>query len=303
MTKKAQEYIKRRQAQLLGAQLVGDLPGGTVRRADGVVVPAGLAGASFVGDRMPYAKGEVRIQIRKPGDDEWETVEHDPNLVVTQAERLMANAMAGVANSAFNYIELGDPAFPANAPALGDLTLQQTTNVRKAVSVTVNGNIVTSEVTFLTSEANGFTYTEAGLFTGPFAAGSMFARKTFNPIVKTASFEMRFQWLITFLVNPASSGDCAGVSLIGQGSTTNETIYVAAGSEASVAATFDFTVGAGNIDFFINGQRMVRTRQYIEAAPALAAPIGGPAGNKGLNLVGFTLNPGDVAYLVHRTLS
>jgi hypothetical protein len=302
MTKKAQEFIKRRQAQLLGAHLSGNLPGGVVRRADGVVVPAGMVGTSFSGDTMPYAKGEVRVQIRKPGEA-WETIVKDDNLVVTQAERLMANAMAGVANSAFNYIELGDPAFPANAPALGDLTLQQTTNVRKAVGVTVNGNIVTSEVTFLTSEGNGFTYTESGLFTGPFAAGSMFARKAFSPIVKTASFEMRFQWLITFLVNPQSSGDCAGISLVGPSATTNETIYIATGGEASVAATFDFTVGAGRIDFFVNGQRMVRTRQYLEAAPALAAPIGGPAGNKGVNLVGFTLNPGDVAYLVHRTIS
>ena len=114
--------------------------------------------------------------------------------------------MAGVANSAFNYIELGDPAFPANPPALSDIGLQQTTGQRKAVSVTVNSNVVTSEVTFLTSEANGFTYTEAGLFTGPFGGGSMFARKVFNPIVKTASFELKLTWLVTFLVNPTAGG-------------------------------------------------------------------------------------------------
>jgi len=309
MTDKAQAYINNRKAQLLGGYLAGKgLPEHLVRRPDGVVIPRSVAtGMSFWGDRMPYAKGEVKIERREVtavGVGPWETLEHDPNLVVTQAERLMANAMASIANSGFNYIELGDPAFPANAPTLSDLGLQQTTNVRKAVVVTVNGNIVTSEVTFLTSEANGFTFTESGLFTGPFAAGSMFARKTFNPIIKTAAFEMRFTWLITFLVNPLSSGDCAGVALVGPTTVVNETIYTSAvGGEASIAATFDFAVGAGHLDVFINGVRQVRTAQYLEASAPLAAPIGGPVGNKGVNLVGFTLIPTDVVYLVQRTIS
>jgi len=310
MTQKAQDFIKRRQAALLGHELAGKgLPAHLVRRGDGVVVPRnGLRGTSFWGDRMPYAKGEVRVEKRAVASSgecgPWETVEHDCNLVVSQAERLMANAMALVPNSGFNYIELGDPS-PATAPQLSDIVLEQTTNVRKAVTVTVNGNVVTSEVTFLTSEANGFIYTESGLFTGPFAGGSMFARKSFNPIVKTASFEMRFTWLITFLVNPAGSGDCAGVSLIGPTTVANETIYESLlGGEASVAALFDFAAGAAHIDVFLNGQRLVRTRQYIEVGNgALAAPVGGPVGNKGVNLVGLTLGIGDIVYIVQRTIS
>jgi len=313
MTEKAEKLIARRKAQLLGHALSGKgLPAHLIRRADGVVVPrSAVHGVSFWGDRVPGPSGKLRVEIRKPGaewskhyESEWTRLFEDPNLVVTQAERLMANAMAGVANSPFNYIELGDPAFPANPPDLSDLTLQQTTNVRKAVVVTVNGNIVSSEVTFLTTEGNGFTYTESGLYTGPFAAGSMFARKAFNPIVKTASFEMRFTWLITFLVNPQGSGDCAGVALVGPTTIVNETIYESvAGGEASIAATFDFSVGAGHLDVFIMGQRLVRSRQYVESAAPLTVPIGGPPGNKGVDLVGFTLNVGDIVYIVQRTIN
>jgi hypothetical protein len=310
MTRKAEDFIRRRQAQLLGQVFTGEaLPGHLVRRADGVVLPARIVhGVSFYGDQMRGPQGHLRVETREvlaSGErGPWVTHEDDHNLVVTQAERLMANAMGGVLNSALNYIELGDPTFPANPPGLSDIALQQTTSVRKAVVITLNGNILTAEALFLTTEGNGFTYTEAGLFTGPFAAGSMFARKTFNPIIKTSSFEMRFTWIVTFLVNPSGSGDCAGVALVGPSTVANETIYESlVGGEASVAATFDFAVGGGHIDFFLNGQRMVRSRQYIEANPPLAAPVGGPAGNKGVNLVGFTLNPGDVAYLVQRTIS
>jgi len=312
MTKKAQEYIARRKAHLLGKVFTGqDMPAHLVRREDGVVMPRSIHSLNLWGDRMPGPSGRLKVDIRPAGCKDWDA-HHDTgwfpvvdggNLVVTQAERLMANAMAGIANSEFGYIELGDPAFPATAPQLSDIPLEQTTGIRKAATVTVAGNIVTSEVTFLTSEANGNTYTEAGLFTNPFGAGSMFARKTFNPIVKTNSFEMRFTWLITFLVNPQGSGDCAGVALVGPQTIATETIYESmSGGEASVAATFDFSVGAAHLDVFLNGQRLVRTRQYLEANSPLSAPIGGPAGNKGINLVGFTLNPGDVVYLVQRTI-
>jgi hypothetical protein len=310
MTKKAEEFMLRRKAQLLGQQFTGEaLPDRLVRRADGVVLPANIVSSmSFYGDRMSGPRGQLRVETREVTPSglvgPWATHEDDPNLVVTQAERLMANAMGGVLNSAFNYIELGDPTFPANPPQLSDIALQQTTAVRKAVVITINGNVLTAETTFLTTEGNGFTYTEAGLYTGPFAAGSIFARKTFNPIIKTASFEMRFTWIVTFLVNPAGGGDCAGVALVGPTTIANETIYESlVGGEASMAATFDFAVGSGHLDFFINGQRMVRSRQYLEANPALAAPIGGPALNKGVNFIGFTMIPGDVGYLVQRTIS
>lgn len=308
---KAQRYMMERKAQLIGYNMARKgLPGHLTRRPDGVVVPhtPTLSSMTMAGDMMPNARGRLMVELRKVAPDgskgEWVTHEDDDNLVVTQAERLMANMAAGIANSAINYIELGDPAFPANSPNLSDITLQQTTGERKTATVTVSGNVLTAEVTWTTAEANGFSFTEAGLFIGILGAGSMFARKTFNTIVKTAAFEMRFTWLITFLVNASGSGDCAGVALVGPSVTANETIYTAVGAEASVAATFDFTVGAALVDVFLNGQRLVRGTQYIEiAAGGLTAPVGGPAGNKGIDFIGFTLLAGDVVYLVQRTLS
>lgn len=306
MTKKAQNYIARRQAALLGQHLTGERR--TFEKSRRGIAPR-MMGVSLYGDRVgAVATGHLKVETREVTPSglvgPWRVHEDHKNLVVTQAERLMANAMAGTLNSAFSYIELGDPTYPATSPQLDDVNLEQTTGERKAVSVTVASNVLTAECTFLAGDANGFTFTEAGLFTGPFGAGTMFARKTFNEIIKTIAFEMRFTWIITFLVNPAGSGDCTGVALVGPATIVNETIYESlTGGEASVAATFDFTVGAGHLEVVINGQRMVRSRQYVEASPALAAPIGGPALNKGINLVGFTLNPGDVAYLVQRTIN
>lgn len=266
-----------------------------------------------VRDRGPIAIGRLMVQTRAVdpttgAKGEWETKVDDSNLVVTQAENLMAQMAIGATNSALNYIELGNPPFPANPPQLTDLGLQASTGVRMALSpLTASGNVVTAVADFGTAVGNGFTYTEAGLFTGPFGAGLMFARKTFQGITKTNSFEMKFTWFITFLVN-TTGGECAGISLIGPSTVSALTIYNAAGGEASVAATFDFAVNANNVDVFLNGQRLYPGVQYQEAAAgSLNAPVGGPAGNKGVNFIGFTLQgpvgptPGDSVLLIQRT--
>lgn len=311
MLKKLNDYIARRKTEL-AARLTHKQSG----------VTAGLV------ERGPVATGHVTVQMRpvdKPGGasvcdcDErgvgcshWETVHEDSNLVVTQAEQIMAQMAIGAANSALSYIELGDPLAPANTPTLADIALQQTTGQRKAVSLVAAGNIVTAEATWASGEGNGFTYTEAGLFNGILGSGLMFARKVFAGITKTSAFEMRFTWLITFLVN-TQGGECAGISLIGPSSVSSFTVYNAgtdtggAGGEASVAATFDFAVGANNIDVFLNGVRQVPGVDYIEvAAGALAAPIGGPPLNKGINFTGFTLKVApvvDQVFLIQRTLA
>jgi hypothetical protein len=266
-------------------------------------------GTNRYADQGPVAIGRLHVETREVSPEtgkpteEWQTHSDDTNLVLMQAERLMAQAIIAAADSALNYIELGDPTAPATPPALADLGLQQSTGQRKAFSSLVaNVNVVTATSIWSTAEGNGFTYTEAGLFTGVLGAGLIFARKTFAGITKSNSFEMRMTWYITFLVQTSGS-DCAGVSLIGPGTVANDTIYVAAGGEASVSATFDFVVGANNVDVFLNGQRLVRGRQYLEAVSPLNAPIGGPPTNKGINLIGFTLDAGWVVYLVQRTLA
>jgi len=298
---KARRFMANRQALLLAAKIA--------KQANPAL---GIHQSSML-DVGPKAVGVLTIEMRpadKAGDDDaWEVVEQGGNLVVSQAEILMAAALAAVPNNTINYIELGDAGPPATTPGLSDLALEQTTGVRKLAVVTQSGRILTAEVTWGVGEANGFIFTEAGLFVGLLGAGSMFARKVFNAITKTAAFELRLTWLITFLVAPQGGGDCAGIALVGPAAVANETIYTATGGEASVAATFDFTVGTALLDVFINGVRMVRSVHYIEAAAPLAAPIGGPPGNKGINFIGFTLNgvvgpiPADVVYLVHRTLA
>jgi len=268
----------------------------------------GHKAVAFYGDRSPLVEGAVTIQQR-PVDPEtgqkghWETVHFDNNLVVTLAQNAMAAMAIGAANSALNYIELGDPAPTATPPSLGDTTLEQTTTQRQPVALTQAGNIVTAEATWGTTDGNGFTYTEAGLFTGPFAGGSMFARKTFSGIFKTLAFEMKFTWLITFLVQ-AQGGDCAGIALTGPTTVAGVTQYQSpAGGEVSVAATFDFTPGAQLVDVFLNGQRLEPGLHYVEAGAPLATPQGGgaPGVSKGVNLL-FTMNPLDRVLLVHRAL-
>jgi hypothetical protein len=299
MFEKAKRYMQRRRDEQLA------------RRAREMEHIAKSSGSRYnLREPGPLAVGHLTIQTRPVGEDgkptgEWENVQHGKNLVVSQAETLMAQMAIQAANSGLSYIELGDPTAPANAPQLSDLGLQQSTGQRKAVTLTAAGNIVTCEAVWTAGEGNGFTYTEAGLFTGLLGAGLMFARKAFNGITKTASFEMRFTWMIVFLVN-TQGGDCAGVALVGPSTVSAFTVYDATGGEASVAATFDFVVGANHVDVFLNGQRLVPGVHYNEAAAPLNAPIGGPALNKGVNFVGFTLKAVpdvDQVFLIQRTLA
>lgn len=256
------------------------------------VVSAGKARIGL-SDPAPIARGQVRIERRVAGG-EWEALYEDKNLVVTQAEALMAAMAVGAANSALNYIELGDPS-PATAPALADTTLEQTTGVRKAVALSTNVGTVTAITTFLTSEGNGFTFTEAGLFTGPFAAGSMFARKTGFSVAKTAAFELKFTWLITFQVAIGTDAGCTNIALVGPGTISEDYIYTAAGGETEIVVPIDFTVAAKNLDVFENGVRKVYTDEYIEAS---AGPI------KKITLTGASpAIAGSKWYFVHRRIT
>ena len=119
--------------------------------------------------------------------------------------------------------------------------------------------------------------------------------KTFAGITKTSAFEMKFTWLITFLVD-TQGGSCTGIALSGPASVASSTIFVSpAGGEASVAATFDFVPNTNLIDVFLNGVRLEVGTHYVESGPPLALPQGGgtPSVSKGINFQAFTLNAGD----------
>ena len=295
MLDKLNEYKARREADLQAANILS-------------AVDQQSMSTTISGDGAPVATGELLVEIRdvdKDGtpDGGWRTHEHGKNLVVTQAQNLMPPMAAGTANAALNYIELGNPV-TATAPALTDTTLQTTTGQRIASTITTSSNKLTAVSTWGTAVGNGNTYTEAGLFTGPFSTGTMFARKTFSGITKTSAFELKLTWIVTFVVASQGTGDCGGVALVGPSTVTNETTYTAVAGVASLGMTFDFTVGAAHLDVFLNGLRLVRGVQYTEvAAGSLTAPIGANPLNKGINFVGFTLSVSDKVYVVHRLLA
>jgi hypothetical protein len=217
-----------------------------------------------LGEGLPVAKGKVTITCRNEETGEVVTVlEEEDNLVVSQAGGLMAAMAAGALNSEIGYVELGDPA-PATPPALGDVTLEQTTGQRKAVGYSLASNVVTFTATWAAGDGNGNTYTEAGLFTNPLAAGTMFARKTGFSIAKTAAFSMTFTWALTFSVLDACEESCYGVSLVGSSYVVEDYIYDATGGESQVVVPIDFTVGSKRLEVFLNGQRLYYQRHYIE---------------------------------------
>jgi hypothetical protein len=245
-----------------------------------------------LGDHAPFVKGALRITCKEKATGRETVLLDEKNLVVTQAAALMAAMAAGSVNSEIGYIELGDPA-PAVPPALSDTTLQQTTGQMKAIAFILSGGTVSFSATWGVGEGNGLTYTEAGLFTNPFAAGTMFARKTGFSILKTAAFSLTFTWMLTFSVVDACQEACYGVALVGSSYIVEDYIYDAVGGESQVIVPIDFVVGAKRLEVFLNGSRLYYTRHYIEAI------IGA---SKGITLIGFTLlGPGlDDMYFVHK---
>ncbi len=242
----------------------------------------------------PQIRGSVCIEMRKKGSEDWDTIHEEHNLIVTQAENLLASMAAGTANAEIGYIELGDPVSPT-APALGDTTLQQTTNERKAVSAAVSGSQVAFTALWGVGDGNGFTFTEAGLFTNPLAVGTMFARKSGFSVVKTLSFELRFTWTLRFEVSSGGGGGggCSGIAIVGPSTIVEDFLFTAVGGETQVIVPFDFVVGAKHLDVFLNGQRMVYTLHYTES-------VIGP--NKGL-LLGAALVVSDEIYVVQRRIT
>lgn len=239
----------------------------------------------------PHVKGHVKIELLYP-NGKCETVLNEKNLVVRIAEEVMAMMSLGLRQ--FSYIELGDAVSPST-PTLDDITLQQSTGLRKSVSGTASGNSVILIAEWSTAEANGVNISEAGVFSTPFGSGLMFARKVFSPpIVKTASFGIRITWGYVFNVDENASG-CSGVALIGGSTVTQEHIFESSsGGELQVTVPIDFVVGSKQLDVFMNGVRLTYGRQYFESMIGAA---------KGVVFIGFAALPGDIFYFVRRTLA
>jgi hypothetical protein len=224
-------------------------------------------------------------------DGRKEILVDDHNMVVRAAEGMMAMMSLGLRT--MNYIELGDPS-PVSPPDLDDTALEQTTGERKAIIGSVSGNQALYEATWLTTDGNGFNFTESGLFTDPFGTGTLFARKTFSPISKNASFALTFKWAIGFRVADIAGG-CTGVALLGSSTITQDYLFTAVGGETQAVLPIDFIVGGKQLDIFLNGQRLVYNAQYYESSIGMVS--------KGITLIGFTLKAGDEIYAVNRKLA
>lgn len=261
-----------------------------------------MSGGFSCQDTGPYPTGVLIIHKVFP-DGKKELVHQDNNLVVTQAEALMAQMSMGTPGSDITHIWLGKES-PITPPALGQINLlDPVAGQFKATSNSAVGGVATYQATWGTGDGNGYTFTEAGLFTGTLGSGTMFARKTFPGITKNSSFSLVLSWLVTFKVPDASGSCCSGVALVGPSMISPFTIYNAVGGEASVACTFDFNVGSNLIDPYLRGVRMVPTVDYQEGAAPLNAPVGGNPLNKGINLLSGTLNPGDQVFIIMRALA
>lgn len=240
-------------------------------------------------EHAPQAKGHVKIEAVYE-DGHVEVLHEDKNLVVDQAATIMPYMSLGLKQ--FGYIELGDPS-PATPPDAADTTLEQTTGERKAISGSVSGKTVTMEAQWGTTEGNGYSFTEAGLFCNPLGSGQMFARKVFDAITKTSSFALKVTWAVTFSVSDRLSG-CTGVALLGSSTLTEDYTYTAVGGETQVIVPIDFVVGSKSLDVFQNTARLYYGTHYNETT------IGA---SKGVTFIGYTLNPGDKMYFVNRKLA
>ncbi len=121
-------------------------------------------------------------------------------MITTLGLNSIRDNWAGVTATYPKSLQLGDG---TTAPALGDTTLSGSTNTS---SITIdsydkesNGS-VTAVKTLGTTQENGTTWTEVGLFDGTTGTGTdnMFARKLITGFAKTGSFVWRIEYKKTF---------------------------------------------------------------------------------------------------------
>ena len=250
-----------------------------------------FSSVSYAEEGAQALQGSLKIEKVYP-DGKRETLVDEKNLVVDQAGTIMAQMSLGLRT--MSYIELGDAPVPVPPPSKDDVSLAQTTGVRKAITGNFTGNVATYEATFTTAEANGLTLTEAGLFSTPFGTGLLFARKVFDPIAKNSSFAIDFTWGIAYGVAEGNDG-CTGVALLGNSVITQDFFFTSpAGGETEVLVPIDFVIGSKQLDVFLNGVRLVYGVSYLEATVGIG---------KGVQFQGFSLIQDDEIYVVKRSLS
>jgi hypothetical protein len=146
------------------------------------------------------ANANVKIEVIDVNTKEILQVIEKHNLVVTLGRSLICDLLAmTVGVTGLNYFAVG---LSTTAVTLADIKLGTEEFRDSFTKVTVSGNNVKYQYYLASSDANGHTLTEAGLFgdnaTGTADTGTLFARVTHDGISKAINVAINYSWDITF---------------------------------------------------------------------------------------------------------
>jgi len=117
------------------------------------------------------------------------------NLIVDTGLLVIPGLLTGTDLSFIDYFAVGTGVVDA---AFDDVDLGNRVWTESVDTRAVNQNIGIWTTIIGESEANGNTLTECGLFVDdPEVGGTLFSRRTHEPILKDNSFEMVYEWHIT----------------------------------------------------------------------------------------------------------
>jgi hypothetical protein len=139
------------------------------------------------------------INVSDPNNRIVESVRHYKNLIVKNGKNLAAHFLAGdVAVAGITKMRFGIGG--ATLPTITDTGLQN----EQFIATTTNTYYPQSDASYnqakfssvmLSTEGNGETYDEMGLFT---ASGTMFSRLQIGATVKDIAHEIQTDWVISF---------------------------------------------------------------------------------------------------------
>lgn len=140
------------------------------------------------------ARANVTIEVREAATGRLVHREERHNMAVLAGRNLIRDALAGDAVTGLTHFAVGtgSAAVTATDTALGAevLRLPIQTKTKDAAKLQI--------MQYLSStQANGNTLTEAGLFNDP-AAGTMYARVVHAGIVKTSALAVTYTWDLTW---------------------------------------------------------------------------------------------------------
>lgn len=140
-------------------------------------------------DQTGPLSGKLTVQVHNAYDGRLLREEVIDNLVVDTGYALMASILAGRADKP-STIALGTS---GTAASVGQTALVAEVYRKGISSANVNGKQVSFYTFIASTQGNGFTFLEAGLF----SSSTMFARTVFSSIAKTSAISITITWTIT----------------------------------------------------------------------------------------------------------